>query len=730
MTKSTKLKVYLAFVLLLVVGLVSYKVYISIVYADVEAVNAKNVDLISQALADQPEFNFAVLGSINNSMRLFEKRIVPDLEKHDVDFVVSVGNAVFDGSESKYQLFLKGMQQVDLRFLLTLGTHEIEGVGAQHYYHFMGPYFYSFQLQNRAFIMLDTTGQTSWRWQWRWLNKELERAQGSDSIFIFMNASPLTDPMPESLREYAVRIRQLFAESQVTAVFSMAKNTYAEHLDQGVRYVTVGRAGGLLLEKKNQYQYAWVSVNEQSVDISGVVVESTLGEFQNKFETLKMYLYSFFYMSLFNALVLCAVAGLVSLRVYSKIIKQDAYYRDFNLPDDFEPQHPLNIAIFTNNYLPFIGGVPVSIDRLRRGLERLGHRVTLFAPTYCAPLITKYDPHVVRVPTLMYERTENFAIPNVASPVTKAQFSQQKFDVVHVHHPFLLGAKGLRLAKHRGIPVVFTYHTRLERYTHYFPLPGTHIKALMVHFLVRRFANHCQAVITPTVSTEEYLRQLGVSAIIETIPTGINTDVYQCQSDAELAQFRLQYAQPNEKLLITVSRLTQEKNLDFLLEGIKKVQQKTDAPFKLLVVGDGPEKAALQAAVEQSELRGKIYFSGSLAPEQVVKCYLAADIFVFASTSETQGMVLVEAMAGGCPVVAVRASGVYDVIDHGQNGYKVAESTNEWATAIVRLLENLALLRDMSEQSRRYAERYSVSAMAISAEKLYRRVISRASAGR
>jgi glycosyltransferase involved in cell wall biosynthesis len=294
---------------------------------------------------------------------------------------------------------------------------------------------------------------------------------------------------------------------------------------------------------------------------------------------------------------------------------------------------------------------------------------------------------------------------------------------VHIHHPFWLGKQGMRLAKKYRIPIIFTYHTRLERYTHYIPLPGIALKNLVAHFMIKHFAKKCDAIITPTPSTEEYLRNLGVSALIETIPTGVNILDYKQWSQQQIQDLRSKYVTPSERLLISVSRMAKEKNLNFLIDGLVKVKSLSHVPFKCLLVGDGPEKERLEKKVNELEMDGLIVFTGNMDPQEVIRYYLAADFFVFASTSETQGMVLLEAMAGGCPVVAVRASGVYDVIEDGYNGFKVAESTDTWAEVVASLLEDGQRLSVLSDNSRVFVENYSMEKITEKVLKLYQRVV-------
>jgi len=410
------------------------------------------------------------------------------------------------------------------------------------------------------------------------------------------------------------------------------------------------------------------------------------------------------------------------LKLHSLILRQEHLYRDFSIDEDELSKKPLRVAMFTNNYLPFIGGVPLSIDRLYRGLVQAGSKMKIFAPEYPEPWSDPEDDSVVRCPALFNLHLAEFPVANVFSRKIKAAFKMFECDLVHVHHPFWLGKKGMRLAKKRGLPVVLTYHTRLERYMHYLPFPGTALKNLVAHLMIKRFANHCDAIITPTPSTEEYLRNLGVSALIETIPTGIGMEDYNCWTSQEVRELRSRYAANDEPLLVSVSRMAKEKNLDFLIDGLAKVKEQIHTPFKCLLVGDGPEKARLEEKATALGLKEQVVFTGNLLPRDVARCYLAADLFVFASTSETQGMVLIEAMAGGCPVVAVRASGVHDAVRDGHNGLMVAESTESWAKAVATLLTDHRRLSALSENSRAFAEDYTEEKIAQQVLKLYRRV--------
>jgi len=730
MNRKKKLKLLLACIVLFMVALVGYKVYLLVYETDYEALNADNIDQIESRLRGKNTFSFAVVGNVKNSMRIFERRIAPLIKGKGADFIVSAGNAVYDGAEDKYRLLYRGFKKLGIPYVLAIGHNEVEDFGTGKFYRHFGPLFFSFHVANSYFIFLDSTGETSWKWQERWLKQELALAREYSYRFVVLGHSlfPLAGFDPDDTKyvleeDLNRNLQCLFSQYRVSAVFSAGYHGYHETVLQGVRYIISGGGGGLLLDQQEHYQFVKVDVGPDHMTCENVAAPHRLGLFRYKLETLKLFLHSFFYMSLFNFLVTLGIIGLVALKIYSLIIRQAHFYRDFSIDEEALSKAPLRLAMFTNNYLPFIGGVPLSIDRLYRGLVRTGAKVKLFAPLYPQQWPDPQDGSVFRCPALFHTRAANFPVANIFSRRIDTAFKTFPCDLVHVHHPFWLGGKGMRLAKRRGIPVVFTYHTRLERYTHYIPLPGAVLKNLAAHFLIKRFANKCDAIITPTASTEEYLRNLGVSSLIETIPTGISIGDYERCSSQQVHDLRSQYAASGERLLISVARMAKEKNLDFLIDGLVKVKDRTHTPFKCLLVGDGPEKERLEEKVAELGMDERIVFAGNMAPREVIRCYLAADLFVFASTSETQGMVLLEAMAGGCPVVAVRASGVYDVVKDGYNGFKAPESTESWAKAVATLLEDKQLLSALSENSRVFAENYSVEKITEKVSRLYRRVL-------
>ncbi|HAA47041.1 MAG TPA: hypothetical protein DCE03_00895 [Synergistaceae bacterium] len=183
--------------------LAGYKVYLAVYEKDFQSLNAVNIERIEKWLQGRQAYSFAVVGNIRNSMRIFEKRIVPLVRNEEIDFMVSAGNAVYDGAEDKYRLLYRGLGKLDIPYVLAVGHNELEDFGAPRFYRHFGPFFFSFCLGNAAFIFLDSTGRTSGEWLDRWLAQELEDAAGLKYRFVFLNDSPFAPAAPgNSKRHY------------------------------------------------------------------------------------------------------------------------------------------------------------------------------------------------------------------------------------------------------------------------------------------------------------------------------------------------------------------------------------------------------------------------------------------------------------------------------------------------------------------------------------------------
>lgn len=378
----------------------------------------------------------------------------------------------------------------------------------------------------------------------------------------------------------------------------------------------------------------------------------------------------------------------------------------------------MRIAFFTNNYTPFVGGVPVAIESLAKSLRRLGHRVFIFAPDYDEP--APEDPDVFRTLSIKHFNQTGFSLPLPLALEVQMQFAELEAEVVHVHHPFILGQTGMHLAQAHDLPVVFTYHTQYERYTHYLPF-GERMVADLAISLSARFANCCDTIIAPSTDMRNTLLERGVEAPIHVIPTGVDVARFRGGNPGWL---RARYGLPSgDPLVVFVSRLAREKNVGFILEAFGHVAV-SHAGARLVMVGSGDEEEPLRRQAQDMGLGARVTFAGTLTGEELVSAYRAADVFVFASTSETQGLVVLEAMAAGAPVVAVDAPGVRDVVQTGENGFLVPEGdAGGFAARILEVLGDGTLHARLSAGALRTARSMSIENTAIRVQDLYTQVI-------
>ena len=378
----------------------------------------------------------------------------------------------------------------------------------------------------------------------------------------------------------------------------------------------------------------------------------------------------------------------------------------------------MKIAFFTNNYKPFVGGVPIAVENMAVTLRGFGHRVIIFAPQYEPEVPPEED--VCRIAALSNFNESSFALPLPITLEAQSYFADEEPDVVHVHHPFLLGSTGLGLGRAMNRPVIFTYHTQYERYAHYMPF-----NELMVGEVAQqvgwKFANCCDAVIAPSSDIREMLLERGVTTEIRVIPTGVELARFKNVKKGWLRQ-RCDIRE-GEKILLFVSRLAHEKNVGFLIDAFAAMASKIPEA-KLVLVGEGDAEEDLKKQAGEAGLSERVVFAGRLDGPDVVSAYADADLFVFASTSETQGMVVLEAMAGGCPVVAVDAPGVRDVVVEGENGFLLPEGDVEgFAARMVEILQDTDMQEKFRESALAKARSLSLARTCRRVESLYKHVL-------
>ncbi|HEX7010409.1 MAG TPA: glycosyltransferase [Phycisphaeraceae bacterium] len=337
----------------------------------------------------------------------------------------------------------------------------------------------------------------------------------------------------------------------------------------------------------------------------------------------------------------------------------------------------MNILMLTNTYLPHVGGVAHSVASFKTALEAMGQRVLVVAPMFNGA--AEQEPGVVRVPALQHFNGSDFSVRLPIPGLLFAKIQRFKPEIVHAHHPFLLGDTALRIATARGLPLVFTQHTMYEQYTHYVPGDSAAMKRFAIR-LATEFANLCDHVVAPSQSIAQLIRRRGVSTAISVIPTGVDPARF-AQGDGQAAR-QAQGIASDDFVVGHVGRLAPEKNLAFLAEAVTTFMlQHPRARF--LVVGGGPAQADIEAIFARYQLGDRLHFTGPLRGQALADAYHAMDVFAFASRSETQGMVLAEAITAGVPVVALDAPGSREVVQDGVNGRLLKhEEVNTFADAL------------------------------------------------
>jgi glycosyltransferase involved in cell wall biosynthesis len=325
----------------------------------------------------------------------------------------------------------------------------------------------------------------------------------------------------------------------------------------------------------------------------------------------------------------------------------------------------MHICMFTNTYLPHVGGVARSVHHFAQDLQKTGHRVLIVAPTFPKAGIddTRHDK-ILRVPAIQNFNGSDFSMRIPVPFYIDEKLDEFKADIIHSHHPYLLGDAAFRAARRRRLPLVFTHHTLYEEYTHYVTGDNENFKRFARN-LPTFYANLCDHVVAPSKSIADLIRSRGVTSPVTVIPTGVDTVFF---SSGDGHAFRKARQIPDHAFVIGhVGRLAPEKNLKFLAKSVAG-SMKSLADTFFCVAGQGPEKKKIQEIFEAHHLAKRLIFTGNLTGKDLADAYQAMDLFVFSSKSETQGMVLTEAMAAGTPVIALDAPGVREVVRHHQNG--------------------------------------------------------------
>jgi 1,2-diacylglycerol 3-alpha-glucosyltransferase len=380
----------------------------------------------------------------------------------------------------------------------------------------------------------------------------------------------------------------------------------------------------------------------------------------------------------------------------------------------------VRVLFISDVYFPRVNGVSTSIRTFRQDLAVQDVHTRLVAPHYDSPPeAAPEEQGVLRVPAARVPRDpEDRRMRWRALTRALDALPASEFDLVHIHTPFLAHYAGVRFARRANIACIATYHTFFEEYLHhYVPLLPRRLSRLLARSFTRSQCAAVQALIAPSEPMRAVLTGYGVSTPIHVLPTGLAADRFRA---GDGRAFRARAGIDAQRPLVTyIGRVAHEKNIGFLVEVFRRVL--ASVPEALLVIaGEGPAREALRQQVAHLGLEGHVHFAGYLERDSaLLDCYAAADVFVFASRTETQGLVLLEAMAQGVPVVSTAELGTRSILVPGSGALVVPEQQQEFAAAVVRVLSDAGVREELAARGRAYARNWSSAAMARRLAELY-----------
>ena len=378
----------------------------------------------------------------------------------------------------------------------------------------------------------------------------------------------------------------------------------------------------------------------------------------------------------------------------------------------------MRVLFISDVYFPRVNGVSTSIRTFREDLHACGIETVLVAPAYEAA--TADDPSIVRVPSAgVPGDPEDRRMKWGALKRTLRGLGCDEFDLVHIHTPFVAHYAGVWFAKRCGIPCIATYHTFFEEYLHhYVPVLPRSVGRFVAKHFTRSQCREVGALIAPSEPMRVVLQAYGVTTPIHVLPTGLPADRFNAGNGAS---FRKLIGLPLDAPVMTyVGRVAHEKNIEFLVKVFAEVRTKNPAAI-FVIAGEGPARESLRQLVGRMGLADHVRFVGYLDRNTtLLDCYAAADVFTFASRTETQGLVLLEAMAQGTPVVSTAELGTKFVLKDGVGALVMPERVEEFAAAVLRVLEDKGLHAMLAASGREYSLTWSSLILAQRLAEVYR----------
>lgn len=382
----------------------------------------------------------------------------------------------------------------------------------------------------------------------------------------------------------------------------------------------------------------------------------------------------------------------------------------------------MHIAFYSNTYRPVVSGVVRSVSEFRKALTELGHNVFVFAQD--VPNYQDQEPFVFRYPAINISWPVDFPATIPISPFIDQMLPSLRLDVIHTHHPILLGQTAANKAEELDVPLVFTFHTQYREYSHYFPVPQETVQEFVKEAIVAwlaDFLGRCNHIVVPSSSMRDILeKEYGIQDRLTVIPTGIDLQPFK-EADGEIV--REEKGWEDKIILISIGRLAVEKNWRTFLKASAFAMEK-HPNLHTVIIGGGPEHKRLEKFAQELGVGGRVEFLGELPFSDIPSYLKAANVFGFASVSETQGLVTMEAMAAGLPVVAVNATGTRDVVEDGVQGLLTENDSRQLGEAFDKIISDTELREKCRREARKKIEALDIKIQAKRLVEVYHQAIA------
>ncbi len=384
------------------------------------------------------------------------------------------------------------------------------------------------------------------------------------------------------------------------------------------------------------------------------------------------------------------------------------------------PVGSLRIGLFTDTYAPQVNGVSISLQLISEGLKKRGHQVTIFAPRF--PGYKDDQSNVMRLPSLKYLNNPPIYVAVLGTPRSTWSLTRRHFDVLHAHSPLSVGLLAYLTASTKRLPLIYTYHTSITDYTHYVKfIGGTSVMKYAARWFSAASTNLGDQIVVPSPKFERLLHEQKVRRNIHVVPNGIDLSSFQTAKNPGSIRRKLGI-KPDAPILLTVGRMDPEKRLDFVVDAFVRIAG-NNPDVHLVFAGDGSARKSIESQALGTKVKDRIHFLGMVARAELPDVLHDADLFLSASTTEVHPISVIEAIASGLPIVAVKDEAFEGMIENDQNGYMVPLNLETYADTISALLTDREKLTRFGKHSTALSEKYSIEGQVKALEKLYMEAI-------